>query len=202
MICGDMLDAIARARNPQEILGQFPCSAVTDAAELFAIAQALHKTGCPAEALPYLQKAAAVSENATALSRIAGLLRRGFTPEQGASAPAARSLRLALLGDMNTQLFAPLVRATGFGMGFALEVHETGFGAMGSQILDGSSELYQFRPDAVFVLPAAEALRCTIWIDDPDRFVQQECERWRSLWEKFQSHSAAPIVQLSYDTHG
>ena len=67
-----------------------------------------------------------------------------------------KKARVALLGDSATQFLAQAIRGYGWEVGFDLEIFEADYDQIDRQILYGSSELYQSRPDYVILFQSAQ----------------------------------------------
>lgn len=63
-------------------------------------------------------------------------------------------VRIAVLGDFSTQLFVQALRGWGIERGVEFQVYEADIGQIDMQIMDASSELYDFQPEFVVVLPS------------------------------------------------
>lgn len=69
-----------------------------------------------------------------------------------------KPLKLALLGDSTTQFLHKAIVAHGKLAGFAIEVMEADFGQIERQVVDPSSDLYQFEPEMVVIASTAKKL--------------------------------------------
>ncbi len=63
-------------------------------------------------------------------------------------------VRVAVLGDFSTQLFVQALRGWGIERGFDFQVYEADIGQIDMQVMDGGSELYEFDPEYVLLLPS------------------------------------------------
>src|SRR4051812_537046 len=83
----------------------------------------------------------------------------GFVAERAASFRGAIPLtpfRLAVLRSFTVEPAVPLLRASAFCAGIDLEIHLGDFNAYAQEILDPSSSLYAFKPDAVILAVQTE----------------------------------------------
>ena len=117
----------------------------------------------------------------------------------GAAARLGR-LRVAVLSDASTQHLVPLLRVLFARAGFSAELFAAEFDTVETQILDSTSELYRFAPDAVVLLPATNALRARYHqaLGDRSGFGQETADRFASLWEALKKRSGALIVQANF----
>lgn len=67
-------------------------------------------------------------------------------------------LKIAVLGDTATQFLVQALRGAGYDAGFDLQVWEADFNQIERQVLDPSSELYEFKPEIVIVFQASHKL--------------------------------------------
>lgn len=109
--------------------------------------------------------------------------------------PAARRVKVAVLGSYTTTQFAALLPLACARAGLDVEVHESGYGQYRAELLDPTSALHAFAPDVVVLavhegevdLPASSA--------DPEAAVEAELSRWTSLWDVARERFGARVVQ-------
>lgn len=109
-----------------------------------------------------------------------------------------RTIRLALLSSSTTGLLAPVLRAACFTRGIELELYEGVYGSYRQEVLDPTSGLYRFRPDAVVFLVNSHDL------DLPPRGGAQQveafCQELRELWSALQAKNPCHIVQVGFES--
>jgi FkbH-like protein len=66
--------------------------------------------------------------------------------------------KVALVGDSATQFLRKAIRALGCSEKLAIELFEADFDQMDAQILDKTSEMYQFKPEFIVLYPSGERL--------------------------------------------
>src|SRR5437762_11946848 len=67
-------------------------------------------------------------------------------------------LRLAVVADSASKLAVEALRGYGIEIGLRLEVYEADYDQIERQLLDPTSELYQFHPEIILVWQSAEKL--------------------------------------------
>ncbi|MEX5633429.1 HAD-IIIC family phosphatase [Parafrankia sp. FMc2] len=124
----------------------------------------------------------------------AGVLRRAL--------PAAdlrlRPAKVAVLGSYTTAQFAALLPLAAARAGVAVEVYECGYGQYRQEVLDPSSGLYGFGPDAVVLAVHAGDTALPAFAEDPGHAVRVEAARWTSLWEIIVSRLGARVIQHTF----
>ena len=74
------------------------------------------------------------------------------------TSPDAPKIRVALLGDTSTQLLATSLKGLGFVRGYNVDIFESEYNQVERQLLDQSSELYQFDPEFIVVFQSTHKL--------------------------------------------
>ena len=97
--------------------------------------------------------------------------------------PAGRVVKLALLSSYTTTQFHSMLLLAARRIGIQLEMYECAYGQYQQEILDGSSGLYRFAPDAVLLAVHERDLQLPGFSQFPDRDVEAEATRWSKLWE-------------------
>ena len=70
----------------------------------------------------------------------------------------SKKIKVALLGDTATQFLNVALKGTAAKEGLNIDVFEADFGQISRQILDPSSEYYEFNPDYTIVFEASHKL--------------------------------------------
>jgi FkbH-like protein len=138
--------------------------------------------------LPDLDYATAMT-----LVRLQKELRRG----------AAATLKLAILGSFTTHQLADLVALYLFALGIDAKIYESDYDVSHQEIADSSSQLYEFRPDVLFLATARRSLaHLPDYQDSPQRvreLVDEEVGRWSNLWNTAQERLGCQILQNNFD---
>jgi len=189
-------------------------TALEDLLEAYATADAARKKGALAE----LVKALKAAVKAGDYSQAAAALRRAFTPVMDYTSALSlhrvyksikqqpnlgAPLKLAVLGSFTTAQLISMIELSLFSAGVVVEIYEADYGVFRQEILDPTSELYQFRPQVL--------LLATSWRDlggapelnsDPTalpQLVSEEVDRWLNLWNVAFSRLGCQIMQNNFD---
>ena len=110
-----------------------------------------------------------------------------------------RTLRLAVLADFATQQLVPLIKVLCARSGYRIEVYEAGYDSIDTEILNPRSGLYQFDPQFIAILNAAEHLKKRFYeTDDRAGFSESIVARVINLWKVLKQNSKATIIQSNY----
>src|SRR5476651_2276825 len=71
---------------------------------------------------------------------------------------ALKPIKVALLGDTATQFLNQALRGTGYDHGFDLQIWEADFNQIERQVLDPTSELYEFNPELIILFQSSHKL--------------------------------------------
>lgn len=111
-----------------------------------------------------------------------------------------KKARIALLGDSATQFLTQAIRGYGWEAGFDLEIFEADYDQIDRQILYGSSELYQSRPEYVILFQSAQKLKKKFYDSDISRrhlFAQDEARRIEGLLAELNKNSQGVKIILA-----
>ncbi len=109
-------------------------------------------------------------------------------------------LRLAIERSFTVEPFVPVLRAEAFSYGIDVTVHVGAFGTYVQDVLDETSPLYEFAPDAVLLAVDARDVAPDLWYEfDPDpAVVQQRVGRvagdFGALVDTLRRRSSAQVV--------
>lgn len=123
-------------------------------------------------------------------------IRSGWSPE---SSPAARPLRLALVGGYSFYPLTELLQHLLATHGYAAELWNGAFDNYMSEALDAGSGLYRFQPDVVCVLPSGR--RCISTggtTDDVRREVAQCAAGVLDICRAIHATSGADVILCNY----
>jgi FkbH-like protein len=109
--------------------------------------------------------------------------------------------RVAILRSFTVEPIVPLLRASAFASGIAVDVHLGGFNQYHQEIVDHSGALYRHSPSVVILAVLTSDLAPSLWsgfadLDSAgvDRAVGQAVATLRTLIERFRAVAAAPLV--------
>lgn len=112
-----------------------------------------------------------------------------------------KSYRLAVLGDHATQLLAVALRGQAYEEDLALDVFDADYNQIQAQIMDDTSELYEFNPDFLLISMCSEKLYESFSktpIEQRNHFAENTFSSIQSLWKAFQCYSKSPIYQFTF----
>ena len=69
-----------------------------------------------------------------------------------------KKVKVALLGDTSTQFLVKAIRGDGYNKGFDLDIWEADFNQIERQILDPTSEFYEYKPEIVIIFQSSHKL--------------------------------------------
>jgi FkbH-like protein len=111
--------------------------------------------------------------------------------------------RLAVLGSFTTHQLVSLIELFAFASGFDLEIYEADYGLIQQEIIDPASELYEFKPDIVYIACNRRSLgRRPALADSParvDELVAEEVSAWSNLWKTAHDRLACQVIQNNFD---
>jgi FkbH-like protein len=119
------------------------------------------------------------------------------------TANVGTSTRIAVLGSFTTSQLCDLTELCLFSFGIDVTIYEADYGLFRQEILDPDSNLYQFKPDFIYI--------ATNWRDVSNRpslnnaseevqaLVENECQAWIQLWQIAFSRTGAQIIQNGFD---
>ena len=112
-----------------------------------------------------------------------------------------KTYKMAIIGDCSTQHLATALRGFGYKEGYHLDVFDSDYNQIDSQIMDDSSELYTHKPDAVLVYMSTEKLYekfCETSIEERSNFADFTIQRINGYWEGLNSKTKTNILQFNF----
>jgi len=110
-------------------------------------------------------------------------------------------IRLALLGDSATQFVAQSIKGMGIEYSLNLEIFEAEFNQIDRQILDFSSELYQFSPDVILIFQSSHKLLQKYnktAMDGRHRFAEENSAHIQQWLSNLQTKTKAKLIFCNY----
>jgi len=108
------------------------------------------------------------------------------------------NFRLAIVSDAASQQFVPLLRTLFHENGVNVEIYEGAFDAIELEVLNPSSGLYAFRPDAIVLANCTQALRDRYYQAGAEGFAELSRQRTVRLWNAIQTYCSGRIVQFNF----
>ena len=109
--------------------------------------------------------------------------------------------RLAVLGDCATQHLATAIRGYGAYSGLGLAVFDADYNQIDAQVMDASSELYGFAPNAVLIQMCTEKLYeafCAAPLDCRSSFAEDTYARISRIWEQMNANIRTTVLQCNF----
>jgi FkbH-like protein len=112
-----------------------------------------------------------------------------------------KTVKVALLGDSATQFLAEALRGSGYDRGFNLHLWEADFNQIERQVMDPTSELFEFQPEVVVIFHATHKLLNRynrLPSDQYHQLADREMELIMTLQETIKSKLRAKIIYYNY----
>lgn len=112
----------------------------------------------------------------------------------------SKKIKVALLGDTATQFLNVALKGTAAKEGLNIDVFEADFGQISRQILDPSSEYYEFNPDYTIVFEASHKLLNQYYkaYDNQINFAQNKINTVEELYETIQSRTKSKVIYCNF----
>lgn len=129
-------------------------------------------------------------------------LERAVRAAPAVELPGFTPIRLAILASSTADHLGPAIRVAGLRRGLRVEVQIGQYGQYRQEVLDPSSSLHRFGPQAVlFSLTAREVVAgadLSASAADVDAMIGAKLEELRSLWGRVREKSAAAVIQQTF----
>ncbi|MCT2563156.1 HAD-IIIC family phosphatase [Chryseobacterium herbae] len=114
--------------------------------------------------------------------------------------PQLKKIKIALLGDTATQFLNVALRGTAVHEGFEFEIFEADFGQISRQILDPSSEYYEFNADYTIVFESTHKLLSQYYksYDSQIAFAEQKISYIEDLYRTIQNRTKSRVVYCNF----
>jgi FkbH-like protein len=112
-----------------------------------------------------------------------------------------KNIKVALLGDSSTQLLNQAIKAYGFELDVDFEIYESDYNQVERQLLDTSSELYQFEPEFVVVFESAQKLAKSFYNTPKNErtfFADRKIKRIKDYYEILSGATKAKIIYYNF----
>jgi FkbH-like protein len=120
-------------------------------------------------------------------------LRKDFT--------GLKTIKVAILGDTATQFLTQALKGLGFDNGFNLDIWEADFNQIERQVLDFSSELYEFNPELVIVFQSSHKLLGKYNKNKPDQltlFASNELQSIENIFFNLTKNHNSKVIFYNY----
>lgn len=109
--------------------------------------------------------------------------------------------KLAVMGDCATQHLATALRGYGAYVGLGLSVFDADYNQIDAQVMDASSELYHFAPNAVLIQMCTEKLYeafCAAPLNCRASFAEDTYSRISRIWKQLNSSISTTVFQCNF----
>ena len=112
-----------------------------------------------------------------------------------------KKCKIAILGDCSTQHLATALKGYGYKEGYNLDIFDSDYNQIDSQIMDDESELYKHAPDAVLIYMSTEKLYekfCETSLENRENFADITIERINQYWNGINSKIKTNLLQFNF----
>lgn len=112
-----------------------------------------------------------------------------------------KEYKIAIVGDCSTQHLATALRGFGYQEGYNLNIFDSDYNQIESQIMDDSSELYAYNPDAVLIYMSTEKLYekfCETPLENRASFAELTIQKIAQIWSILNSKTKTNILQFNF----
>jgi FkbH-like protein len=159
------------------------------------LARCYQRTGELPQMFAALARVADASDDLLHWSSAAGLLDR-LPAEQ--RPPHCRQVKLALTASYTTGEMGRMLRLAALRQGIDLILFESAYGHYEQDLRAPESPLYRFEPHSVLIAAHEGALHLPPYSEVPDKEVEAELDRWRSLWRTIAERCSAQVLQHDF----
>ena len=112
-----------------------------------------------------------------------------------------QEFRMVLLGDCATQHLAQAIRGYGYVNKLKISLLDTDYDQIIAQVMDLTSELYQYHADATILCMCVEKLYeryCKTAVELRNQFGKTEYEKIAQIWETLRRNQSGKILQFNF----
>ncbi len=111
-----------------------------------------------------------------------------------------KNIKVALLGDTATQFLNIALKGTAINEGFNLEVFEADFGQISRQIMDPTSEFYEFNADYTIIFESSHKLLSQYYksYDSQLSFAENKIKYIEELYHTIQSRTKSRVIYCNF----
>jgi FkbH-like protein len=117
-------------------------------------------------------------------------------------APGFLPIRLAVLASSTIDHLSPAIRVAGLRRRLLIDIHTGAYGQYRQELLDPTSSLHQFAPQAIlFSVTAREAIArvpVTVTVAEADESIAKFISELRTFWRRAREIGDAPIIQQTF----
>lgn len=112
-----------------------------------------------------------------------------------------KKYKIAILGDCSTQHLATALKGYGYQEGYNLNIFDSDYNQIDSQVLDETSELYSHNPDAILIYMSSEKLYekfCETSLENRTNFADLMIDKISNYWSSINSKIKTNILQFNF----
>ncbi|MDX2171908.1 MAG: HAD-IIIC family phosphatase [Bacteroidota bacterium] len=109
-----------------------------------------------------------------------------------------KNIRIALIGDSATQFLNLALKGYGFEEGYHFDIYEADYNQIEGQVLDTSSELYNFKPDFVIIFQSVQKLAKAFYKSDRVSFASKHVENVSHYYLTLTCSSNAKVIYFNF----
>ena len=114
---------------------------------------------------------------------------------------AFKKIKVALLGDSSTQLLNQCLKAYGIDDLINFEIYEADYNQIEQQIVDTSSELYQFKPELVIIFQSTKRLNKKFYKEDKSQktaFANNQILEIENFYNNISTNLSSKIIYFNF----
>src|ERR1035437_3707381 len=111
-----------------------------------------------------------------------------------------KKIKVALLADSASQLLAQSIRALGYEYAYDIQLFESDFDQIDRQIMDPTSELYEYEPEITILYESSHKLLNTFnkqTIEQKVLFAQNHLNHFDTLLHQLSQYSKTKVIYLN-----
>ncbi|SHL64872.1 HAD-superfamily phosphatase, subfamily IIIC/FkbH-like domain-containing protein [Chryseobacterium carnipullorum] len=114
--------------------------------------------------------------------------------------PQLKKIKVALLGDTATQFLNIALKGTAINEGFEFEIFEADFGQISRQILDPTSEYYEFNADYTIIFESSHKLLSQYYksYDTQPSFAEHKISSIEDLYQNIQNRTKSRVIYCNF----
>jgi len=111
-----------------------------------------------------------------------------------------KTIKLALLGDTATQFLNIALKGTALDLGYNLDIFEADFGQISRQILDPSSEYYEFNADYTVIFESSHKLLSHYYKSQSSQltFAEEKIDSIQELYENIRNRTKSKVIYCNF----
>ena len=112
----------------------------------------------------------------------------------------SKTIKVAILGDTATQFLNVALQGTAFDQGYHFEIYEADFGQISRQIMDPTSEFYDFEPEYTIIFEASHKLLSYYYksYNDQLNFAQNKINYLEDLYHTITQRTKSKVIFCNF----